>query len=51
MSNLQEVTNERHSIFHRNDEIVWNQVDHVPGERNSIRVKGEVLMAPMPFWI
>lgn len=41
MSNFQEATNERHSIFNRNEEIVWNQVDHVPGERISIRVKGE----------
>ncbi|MCM3628256.1 cupin domain-containing protein [Paenibacillus glycanilyticus] len=41
MSKVQKTTDERHSVFHRNEEIVWNQVDHVPGESICIRVKGE----------
>ncbi len=41
MSNFQEATNERHSIFHRNEEIEWLQLEHVSGKKVCIRVKGE----------
>ncbi|WP_219836177.1 cupin domain-containing protein [Paenibacillus sp. R14(2021)] len=41
MTNHQEEVNERQAISHRNEEIEWHQVEHVPGERICIRVKGE----------
>ncbi|SFS66380.1 cupin domain-containing protein [Paenibacillus sp. BC26] len=41
MNKHPEAATERTAISHRNEEIEWQQVEHVPGERICIRVKGE----------